>query len=345
LESHLAPAIQHLLSSFEALRLIVYPTPRRQVFVKILSSGAGVIGTLYAAKLQEVGHRVTVLARGQRLADIRQYGLVLEDIVRGGRSTTQVDTTERLGLDDQYDVALIIVRRDQLASVMPELTANRRIPTMLFMPNNPTGSADLVQALGQDRVLLGFPGAGGTRDGHVIRYVMIAQQPTTLGEFGGRQTARLRTVAGAFRGSGFPTKISRNMDAWLKAHAFFVTAISGAIYLAGGDCRRLSEDNAALALMTKGVCEGFAAVRALGLIVTPFPLKVLFTWLPQTFAIHYWRRFFASEMADYVFGGHARTASQEMREVAGDCRTLLDKSGVEAPALRQLYHAIDAYAG
>lgn len=86
-------------------------------------------------------------------------------------------------------------------------------------------------------------------------------------------------------------------------------------------------------------------MRALGVIVTPFPLKVLFTWLPHTFAIHYWRRFFASEMADYVFGGHARTASQEMREVAGDCRTLLDKSGVEAPALRQLYHAIDAYTG
>jgi hypothetical protein len=33
-----------------------------------------------------------------------------------------------------------------------------------------------------------------------------------------------------------------------------------------------------------------------------------------------------------------------MRELANDCRTLLEKSGVEAPALRQLYRAIDAYA-
>jgi 2-dehydropantoate 2-reductase len=69
--------------------------------MKILSYGAGVIGTLYAAKLQEAGHRVTVLARGQRLADIRQYGLVLEEIVRGGRSTIQADTIERLSPDDQ----------------------------------------------------------------------------------------------------------------------------------------------------------------------------------------------------------------------------------------------------
>ena len=116
--------------------------------MKILVYGAGVIGTLYAARLQEGGHRVTVVARGQRLADIRRYGLALEDIVGQGRSTTQVDTTERLGPNDQYDIALIAVRRDKVASVVPELTANHRIPTLIFMLNNPTGSSDLAQALG-----------------------------------------------------------------------------------------------------------------------------------------------------------------------------------------------------
>ena len=92
------------------------------------------------------------------------------------------------------------------------------------------------------------------------------------------------------------------MDGWLKAHAFFVTAVSGAIYLVGGDCRRLSEDSAALTLMAKGVRESFVAVRALGQTVTPFPLRVLFAWMPHWFVVAYWRRFFASDMADYVFG-------------------------------------------
>jgi 2-dehydropantoate 2-reductase len=311
--------------------------------VKILVYGAGVIGTLYAARLQEGGNRVTVVARDQRLADIRRYGLALEDIFGHGQSTTHVDTTERVGPDDQYDIALIAVRRDQVASIVPELTANNRIPTLIFMLNNPTGSSDLAQALGRDRVLLGFPGAGGTRDGHLVRYAMIAQQPTTLGELDGKRTPRLRRLVETFRQCGFPTTTSRDMDAWLKAHAFFVTAISGAIYIAGGDCRRLSEDKATVALMAKGVREGYSAVRALGLSVAPFALKVLFTWLPPTFAIYYWRNFFASKMADYVFGRHARAASQEMRELANDCRSLLEKSRVEAPALRQLYSAIDAY--
>jgi hypothetical protein len=39
------------------------------------------------------------------------------------------------------DDRLITVQRDQLASVLPELATNSRIRTLLFMLNNPTGSA------------------------------------------------------------------------------------------------------------------------------------------------------------------------------------------------------------
>jgi 2-dehydropantoate 2-reductase len=137
---------------------------------------------------------VTVLARGQRLVDIRCHGLVLEDIVGGTRSTTHIATTERLGVDERYYIALVTVRRDQLASIMPALTANHYIPTPLFMLNNPLGSTQLIRALGQDRVLLGFLGTGGTREGRVVRYALIAQQPATLGELSGRRTERLRNL-------------------------------------------------------------------------------------------------------------------------------------------------------
>ena len=311
--------------------------------MKILVYGAGVIGSLYAGKLQAGGHRVTVLARGARLSEIRHYGLVLQDIIGGGRIVTQVETAERIAADDRYDIALVTVRRDQLASAVPKLKASS-IPNLLFMLNNPTGAESLAEVLGRDRVLLGFPGAGGARDRHVIQYALIPQQPTTLGELDGQISSRLREIEMALKTSGFPTRISRHMDAWLKAHAFFVTAVSGAIYLAGGDCRRLSEEDALLALMTNGVREGFYAVRTLGLTVTPLALRVLFTWLPKSFAIFYWRKFFRTEMADYVFGRHARTASREMREIANDCRSMLATTGIEARALQRLYDAIDNYA-
>ena len=212
------------------------------------------------------------------------------------------------------------------------------------MLNNPVGSNDLVSALGEDRLLLGFPGAGGTSDGHIVRYALISQQPTTLGELNGRSSERVRSLAGAFKAAGFSTTISGDMDGWLKAHAFFVTAVSGAIYMAGGNCRRLSEDSASLTSDDQG-CAGRVRRRALAwpdrdAIPPDGPLYVA----AASFAVSYWRRFFATDMADYVFGRHARSASREMREIASDCLTLLEKTGVEAPALHQLYQAIDAYA-
>ena len=50
-------------------------------------------------------------------------------------------------------------------------------------------------------------------------------------------------------------------------------------------------------------------VRALRRAGTAFWFRVLFTWLPRTFTVHYWCRFFSTEMGDYVFGRHARLSS------------------------------------
>jgi ketopantoate reductase len=137
----------------------------RRLSMNILVCGAGVIGTLYAARLRQAGHRVTVLARGQRLEEICRDGLVIEDITSGTRSITPVETSAHLHPDDCYELALVTVRKDQLASIIPDLAGNYRIPAVLFMLNNPLGFASIAQTLGPDRVLLGFPGAGGTKKG------------------------------------------------------------------------------------------------------------------------------------------------------------------------------------
>jgi hypothetical protein len=49
----------------------------------MLFFGAGVLGSVYAARLHEAGVDVTVLARGRRLADIREHGIVLEEFGPG----------------------------------------------------------------------------------------------------------------------------------------------------------------------------------------------------------------------------------------------------------------------
>ncbi len=44
--------------------------------LRILVLGAGVTGSVYAGKLLQAGHEVVLLARGPRLSDLRNNGLV-----------------------------------------------------------------------------------------------------------------------------------------------------------------------------------------------------------------------------------------------------------------------------
>ena len=62
------------------------------------------------------------------------------------------------------------------------------------------------------------------------------------------------------------------------------------------------------------------------------------------FSVAYWRRFFATGMADYFFGAMLDPCPVRCAKSLAICLTLLEKTGVEAPALHQLYQAIEIYA-
>jgi 2-dehydropantoate 2-reductase len=177
-----------------------------EVTMNILVYGAGVLGSLYAARLQEAGQSVTLLARGQRLQDIREHGIALVDVLSGQATTTHVMVVEKLEPEDRYDLAIVVMGKHQVASVLPRLAANKQIPSVLFLHNNAAGPQEMIEALGHQRVLLGFAGAGGKREGHVIDSLLIKRQPTTLGELDGRTTPRLEQIARAF----IPTCVLRD---------------------------------------------------------------------------------------------------------------------------------------
>ena len=140
--------------------------------MRILVYGAGVLGSVYAAHLHEGGHNVAVLARGKRLEDIREHGIVLEELHSGSRQEFGVPVVERLEPTDSYDLVLVIVRKSQVASLLPALAVNTHTPNVAFLMNNAAGPKQLVKALGRKRVLMGFPGAGGVFQGNVVHYAV-----------------------------------------------------------------------------------------------------------------------------------------------------------------------------
>ena len=310
--------------------------------MNILIYGAGILGSLYAARLQEAGQDVSILARGQRLADLSEHGIVLEDVTTGHRTTTRINIVEQLVPEDAYDLVVVLVPKNHVSEVLPALAANRHTPNVLFMGNNAAGPDEMIEALGRERVLLGFPGAGGTRKGYVVRYIAASGRKRfriTIGELDGRTTPRLERIAETFEWAGVPVTISPNMDAWLKTHVALVLSIGGAFYMAGGDSYRLARTHDAVVLMVRAIREDFRVLRALGIPITPSSLKI-FEWIPEPVLVALIQRRLNNEDVKAAFG-HAKAAREEGKQLRNEFRALVHSASVPTPVMDQLCAYVD----
>lgn len=316
--------------------------------MKILIYGAGVLGSLYAARLQEAGHDVSVLARGRRLEELREHGVVLREARTGRQAVTRVGVVERLAPHEAYDLVVVIVRKNQLPSVLDALAESGSASDVLFMLNNASGPRQLTDVLGRERVILGFPGAGGWRKGHVVNYLIAPGwlqkvQTTTFGELDGGASPRLGRIMGAFRGAGFPVAASPNMDAWLKTHASVVVPLASAVHAAGGDVRRLSRTRDALVLTVRAIRENLRVLRALGVPVTPGALRAL-GWLPEPLLVALLRPLLDTEIAEAGLGPHAGAAPDETAQLASELAELARAAGASTPAADRLRGHLDPAA-
>ena len=177
---------------------------------KVLVFGAGVLGSLYGAKLQEGGCDVTIVARGQRYKDLKEHGIIIEYFDTGERTTTKVKVLDSMPPDDYYDFCLVPVQKIQFDSALKALAFNKKIPAFLFMVNNTEGPQALIDVLGKERVILGFANAGGERDGHLVRLMIANGKAITMGELDGRVSERLQQSASIFKAADSPVDFSRN---------------------------------------------------------------------------------------------------------------------------------------
>jgi 2-dehydropantoate 2-reductase len=311
--------------------------------MKILIYGAGVIGQIYAARLHQAGHDVTVFARHQTCETLARDGITLVNaapakgapVKAAPASPIRVDVTGHLGSDRSFELVLVTVRRDQVEDVLPTLSG-LQAGNVVMMQNDALDLPRVADIVGRDRTFFGFPGVGGyRRDDGAVCYLDIPQQPTTLGQRGGQE----ERVAEVFKSAGFAVATTDDMQGWLKTHGVFIAAMCASINSCGGDAVKLAADRERVATMITAVGEGFRALAKQGVEVQPRPLKTIFTRVPRVFAIRYWQGQLRGPVGTVSLAPHSRaTKDTELPVLYRDVQKMLDGTS-PAPHLDKLLSA------
>jgi 2-dehydropantoate 2-reductase len=304
--------------------------------MKILVYGAGVIGSIYAAKFFEAGYDVTLLARDKNFEMANQNGITLRELRTGEQKRSKIPLTSFLAANDFYDLIIVTVQLGQLNSVIPALKNNNSSPLIMFMLNNPESVDSLLRELNPKHIILGFPDVAGSFNLNVIDYVQIRQQKTWIGEIDGRPTDQIRQIRTVFEKCGFKVAISPDMVAWLKTHAIFISCVAASIVKENGSSAQLGKSRSSTALMVNSICEGFKALQTLGIRIAPTNLKIIFLWMPRWFSILYWQKAMLGEVGMIEIAPHANRAKDEMKLVAEKILTIVHSSNFPTPRLDAL---------
>jgi 2-dehydropantoate 2-reductase len=311
---------------------------------KVLVIGAGPLGSVLAARLFQGGQDVAILARGERLNQIREHGIVLHDVVSGETSTDKVPVVTAFNPEDHYDLVLIVMRKNHQLALLPTLALNKNVTAFLFLGNNAAGPEELTQALGTSRVLIGFPNAAGYREGNVIHCIAGQINDTAaipFGEADGSIKPRTRQVAEILASApGYTAEIHRYMDAWLKSHVALLFPTMARAIKVCGDRKQLLQTRDGMILYIRSLRECFKVLKNLGYPILPKKFRCL-SWLPEPLLLLIFKKLLSNELMETALDRHADAAQSEIEHLQLEFQDLVDKSGVPTPTMDQMKQMIE----
>ena len=274
--------------------------------MKVLIYGAGVIGSLYAALLSEVGIDVDVYARGDRLQSLQTKGLLYRK--NGKILTANVTVIASLSRDDCYDFIFLTVRENQLMTALEELK-NNDSPTIVTMVNSLDTYDKWEKICGKGRILPAFPGAGGCIEGDILDAGLTPRiiQSTTFGKIDGRE----KKLAALFRKAHIPYQMVEDMHTWQICHLGLVVPIADAYY-ESDDPIHAGEDFILMRKTARRIRRNYRLIRKKGRRLSPKKMNI-FLLLPVSLVAIILGLTFRSEFGNRFMYQHSMKAPDEMR--------------------------------
>lgn len=191
--------------------------------MRILMFGRGVIATIYGRVLHAAGHEVEFYVRPGRAAEYG--GEVHLDWIDGRRKPfgrrirESFRTTLRESIEpgDGFDLIILSVGHHRLAEAAAYLAPRLGAATVLVFGNVWEEPVDAVAPIPTDRLVFGFPQAGGgfREDGVLSGAMLPSVIIGTTDESPGR---REQQVLDVFRQAGIGVRQERDMRGWLFLH-------------------------------------------------------------------------------------------------------------------------------
>lgn len=188
--------------------------------------GAGAIGSAIAAGAARDGGDLTLVARGKRLAWLRDHPLQLE---REGQITQlSIAATDWSGLTRPVDLAVLCIKTGDLASAIAEL-GSRLAPQacVVTLQNGVEAPDQVAEALPNAAVVAGRVHGFFEIEGQRLRHVGVAPD-IALGGVNPAGKVAVREVGAVLTRAGFECTVSSDIrrDLWVK---FMLAASLGGV--------------------------------------------------------------------------------------------------------------------
>ena len=299
--------------------------------MKILVYGAGVLGCNLARNLFRAGKDVTLLARGNWAAEIKQNGLRVKDKFSPRTSVGRIPVVTKLAPDAQYDVIFVVLRYTQLDSALDTLRENQT-KNIVFVGNNVRSRA-LAAALPGKNVLFAFALSAGHRESD--RVVSIDLKKITVGQLSGA-ASNAGLIGEIFRGTKYKVVYEPNMEDYLLCHAAFVMPAAFACYKTDGNLKKLRGNTTYLNRLIDANIEGYRAIKNAGHEILPKADADFESKKYRKTCLQFFKLMCATSLGKLCASDHAMNAIDEMSALNRDIKRFFDENGAAYPVWQEL---------
>jgi 2-dehydropantoate 2-reductase len=318
--------------------------------MRILTIGTGVIGTTYSWQLHKAGYYTTHLVRKHKIEAYKAQGIHIRclDLRKPGGVVSEeyyrpnfVDDFSSAG---GYDYILVAVNSNQLADLLPELSAKAGKATIVFLQNMRLGDDGLIeQHLDHSRYIIAYPfKAGGGRVGNTIDTVIfgLPLADTVIGEVDGRVTPRVKALHAMLKKANLNPRIIPDIIPYIRTH-YVWAACCVAAYIKAGTYDRFKQADM-IRESYLAMREGWEICIRQGLN----PRKVAPTkyyYLPFPLLVPGTKWLYNQKGMREMFEGHVQHSPEEMKDMYYTLLAEGKKYNVAMPTYASYQESIEAY--